>query len=410
MDPFHLFAGVFAVAALFSYLNHRFLGLPTTIGVMAMGLVASIALLVLDALGLDIAGSAELVVEQLEFRESLLGSMLAFLLFAGALHVDGAALSKQWRVVSLLATVGIVVTTFLVATCLFAFLWFLGIQASYLECLLFGALISPTDPIAVLGVLTKVGAPKSLETKIAGESLFNDGVGVVFFAVILGLVTGSGAGPSGAVVLFAQEVVGGLVLGLAGGAACFYLLRSIEDYSVEVLLTLALAAGLYSLAMALHTSGPLAVVVAGLFIGNTGRRFGMDEATREHLDTFWKLVDEVLNVFLFALIGLELLVIDFSPQSVLLGVLAVPVVLFGRWVSITGVVRALGRVRVFTPGAITILTWGGLRGGISVALALSIPPSVAGRSWILAVTYVVVVFSILVQGLTIGRLVRSKTV
>ena len=408
MDLFHLLSGVFVAAALCSYLNHRFVGLPTTIGVMAISLVASLVLVLLNLAGLDLTSSAEAMVERLEFRDALLDCMLAFLLFAGALHVDGPVLFRQKGVVALLATIGVVITTFLVGGFLYALLSFLQLEPRFIECLLFGALISPTDPIAVLGILTKVGAPKTLETKIAGESLFNDGVGVVFFAVILGLTTGQGSGAGGAITLFAQEVVGGVVLGLGAGAACVYLLRSISNYSVEVLLTLALAAGVYSFASAMHTSGPLAVVIAGLMIGNPGRRFGMEEITIEHLDLFWKLLDEVLNVLLFAMIGLELLVIDFSMQSLLIGLLAIPIVLLSRWASVTGVIAALSARRTFSAGAARILTWGGLRGGISVALALSIPPSVDGRAWIIAVTYVVVIFSILVQGLSIGRLIKYE--
>ena len=407
MELFPLFSAVLVVAALFSYLNHRFLKLPTTIGVMVISMVVSLGLLLLG-LGKP---SRELL-ESLNFSETLLDCMLAFLLFAGALHVDAARLMGQRRVIGILATVGVVATTFLVGTSLWLIARAVELEIEFVYCLLFGALISPTDPIAVLGVLKSAGVPKSLEAKIAGESLFNDGVGVVVFAAILGFAGGSGHGEAMGVMemgaFFAQEVLLAVVLGLVAGYLAFLLLRSIENYQVELLITLALAAGLYSFCTSIHSSGPIAVVVAGLLIGNTGRALAMGEEVRRHLDTFWELVDEVLNVVLFVLIGLELLVIvdaDLPLRAWLLGVVAIPLVLACRFASVAGTIGLLRRHRTFTPHAIKIMTWGGLRGGISVALALSLP-DVPARATVLAITYVVVAFSILVQGLTIERLAR----
>jgi CPA1 family monovalent cation:H+ antiporter len=271
---------------------------------------------------------------------------------------------------------------------------------------LFGALISPTDPIAVLSILKRVGAPKSLETKIAGESLFNDGVAVVVFLVLFEIATGSHE-PSAMHItqLFLQEAVGGAVLGLLLGYLVYRMLASVDNYQVEILLTLALVMGGYSLATALHLSGPVAVVVAGLMIGNHGRRLAMSETTRHHLDTFWELIDEILNAVLFVLIGFEMVVLTFDKSYFMAGVLAIPLVLMARWICVASPVTLMRRRHVFSPNAIKIMTWGGLRGGISVALALSLPAG-PEREAILTVTYMIVVFSIVVQGLTLGPYLR----
>ncbi|MEM7309927.1 MAG: sodium:proton antiporter [Planctomycetota bacterium] len=412
MDLFPLFSAVLATAALFSWLNHRFIKLPTTIGVMLIALVMSLGLIALNLVGVEVREPAVELLEQLRFREALLDCMLAFLLFAGALHIDLNLLLGQKRVIGVLATVGVVVTTFLVALMTWAVTAMVGLEVSFLHCLLFGALISPTDPIAVLGILKQAKAPKSLATKIAGESLFNDGIGVVVFLVMMQLAGGGGHGGDGGGmtvgdigVLFSREVFGGVVVGLGTGWLAYLLIRSVDHYQVEVLITLALAMGGYTLAMSMHASGPLSVVVSGLLMGNTGRAIGMSAVTRERLDTFWELIDEILNVVLFVLIGLEVLVLDFSGPVLLVAVLAIPITLFARFLSVGSTVTALRRVRDFTPHAVKIMTWGGLRGGISVALALSISPDVPARDLILTVTYVVVCFSILVQGLTVKRLV-----
>ncbi len=425
MDPFHLLSLTLVTAALLSWLNHRFIRLPTTIGVMIIALVMSLGLQGFRLVGLDVETPVESLLERIDFSHALLDIMLAFLLFAGALHVQIDNLLGQKWIITGLATVGVLVSTLLVGGMVFYAADAFGTPLPFLTCLVFGALISPTDPIAVMGILKQAGAPKSLETKIAGESLFNDGIGVVLFSVLVTVAMASGGeatavdvaaggatpaihppGASDIAALVAVEVVGAIVLGLLFGWITFRLLRSVDNYQVEVLLTLALCTGVYSLADALHSSGPLAVVVAGLLIGNTGRRYALSKRTAEHVDTFWELVDEILNVVLFVLIGMEVLVLDFTDGSRLaMGLLAIPLVLAARFLAVGGAVSMLRRRRVFTPHAVKIMTWGGLRGGISVALALSLPTTLEGRELFLVMTYVVVVFSIVVQGLTIGRLI-----
>lgn len=332
--------------------------------------------------------------------------MLSFMLFAGALHLNLNDLAEQKLVVAALATGGVVISTFVVGSLLYVTLGALGFGLAYPFCLLFGALISPTDPIAVLAILKTAHVPKSAETRIAGESLFNDGVGVVVFLVVSDIAFGGHAISVGHIAsLFLVEAVGGALFGLVSGWVFFRLLRSVDNYQVEVLLTLALVSGGNALASALHLSGPIATVVAGLFIGNHGRRFAMSAQTRDHLDKFWELVDEILNAVLFVLIGFEMLALRFSRDLLIAGAVAVPVVLLARWVSVVAPVVAMRRWCEFQRGEVTLLTWGGLRGGISVALALSLPPS-PERQVILAATYTVVIVSIAVQGLTIQRIVH----
>jgi len=403
---FDVIAVLLTLSALFSYINHRYIRLPATIGVMLIALLLSLALVLAGYLGVSLDQQAARLLGTIDFNQALLHGMLSFLLFAGALHVNLDDLASQKWVITLLATVGLLVSTFLIGTLAWYVFELLGLAIPFLYCLLFGALISPTDPIAVLGILKKAGVSKSLETKITGESLFNDGVAVVVFLVLLGIVQGGqNVGPMQVLQLFVQEAVGGAVLGLALGWGIYRLLARVDQYQVEVLLTLALVTGGYALADALHLSGPIAIVVAGLLIGNQGRRFAMSSTTVQHLDTFWELVDEVLNAVLFLLIGLELLVLTFTGDYLWAGLIMIPLILVARFVSVALPVMVLRRVRRFSPGVLGVLTWGGLRGGISVALALSLPPG-EPRQLILAVTYVVVVFSIVVQGLTIGALVK----
>lgn len=411
MGLFEVVTILIVLAALFSFVNHKYIRWPTTIGVMVVALAFSLGLILLDRLGVPIRNHAEQLLESVEFSEALLHGMLGFLLFAGALAINLNDLAQQKYVIGSLATGGVLLSTAIIGTLSWVLLNALGFEATYLQAMLFGALISPTDPIAVLALLKTVGVPKSLETKIAGESLFNDGVGVVVFLVLLGLVTDHGhASASGALWLFVEEAVGGVVFGLIIGAIAYHLIRQVDNYQVEVLLTLALVMGGYALALAIHTSGPIAVVVAGLLIGNHGRRWAMSEKTREHLDTFWELVDEILNAVLFVLIGLEVLVMHFAWGYLLAGLLAIPIVLAARLVSVGGTVTVLRMRRSFSRGVIPIMTWGGLRGGISVALALSLRSLPAEQfpqiDAVLAMTYITVVFSIIVQGLTVGRLVR----
>jgi monovalent cation:H+ antiporter, CPA1 family len=407
MSLFSVIAILVTLSALFAYVNHRWLRLPRTIGLMLIALVLSLGLVVLGRLGVNLEPYAERVLERVSFSDTLLQGMLSFLLFAGALHIELGELLKRKAVIGLLATVGVVTSTFLVGTASYYAFGALGLGIPLMMCLLFGSLIAPTDPIAVLSILKTAKAPKALETKIAGESLFNDGIAVVVFIVMLELATGSKPLGAGDVVrLLAQEALGGALLGLVCGWVAYWLLRGVDDYHVEVLITLALVTGGYALAMGLHVSGPIAVVIAGLLIGNQGRKLAMSDTTREHLDTFWELIDEILNAVLFVLIGLEVLLFGFS-RGVLLGILvAIPITLLARFVSVGLPIAILRRSRRIERKTTRILTWGGLRGGISVALALTIPPG-PHRDAIVTITYGVVVFSILVQGLTIKKLIPA---
>ncbi|MBW1901779.1 MAG: sodium:proton antiporter [Deltaproteobacteria bacterium] len=410
MDLFNIVAILITLTALFSYINHRYIGLPVTIGVMLIALSLSLLLNFLGSFGFGLKQHAEMLLGSIQFDKTLLHGMLSFLLFAGALHINiNDLVERKWSIGSL-ATFGTIMSSFLVGTLTWWLLIQFGLEISYSYCLLFGALISPTDPIAVLGILKTVRVPKSLKMKIAGESLFNDGVGVVVFLVILEIATGThelNAGHIG--LLFVQETIGGALLGLGLGYLVYRMLKSVDNYQVEVLITLALVTGGYALADALHLSGPIAIVVAGLLIGNHGRLLAMSDETRHQLDTFWELVDEILNAVLFLLIGMEILILTFTKQYLLLSLLVIPFVLMARFISI-GIPMALLRpFRTFTPGAVRVMTWGGLRGGISVALALSIPPC-PERHVILALTYSVVLFSILVQGLTIEKLVKRVVI
>ncbi len=406
MSLFAVFATLITITALLSYLNERTWRLPPSIGVMAAALAASIGMIVLGQFGWFPAAWVEDLVGTIDFNAVLMRGMLSFLLFAGALHVDlGDLLERKWSILSM-ATVGVLLSTFLVGTTTWFLLDLLGLDLPYVYALLFGALISPTDPIAVLGVLKSAKAPKDLEVMIAGESLFNDGVGVVVFTMVMGyLAGGHQVSVVGAGELFLIEAVGGAVYGLVLGYLAFRMLRSVDNYTVEILLTLSLVAGGYALAGFLHTSGPIAMVVAGLFIGNHGRRFGMSETSRDHLDRFWEMLDEILSAMLFVMIGFEVLILDLEPIFLLAGCLAIPLVLGWRFVSVGAPITVLKRFRSFPPYTVTMMTWGGVRGGISIALAISLPAS-AERNLILIITYTVVVFSILVQGLTMGRLAR----
>jgi len=408
MKLFEITAILMVLTALFSYINYRMLRMPTTIGVMFIALVFSLGIVSLGWMGIDIGqtGVAKML-ETIDFNQALLHGMLSFLLFAGAMHINLDDLKSQKWAITILATAGVVASTFIVGSLTWVVLDFLGLSTSFLYCLLFGALISPTDPVAVIGILKTVGIPKGLETKIVGESLFNDGIGVVVFLILLELALGGGDITVGGVaLLFAEEAVGGALLGLAIGLLAYQMLKRVNNYQVEVIITLALVMGGYALADRIHTSGPIAMVVAGLLIGNHGRAFAMTEVTRRRLDDFWELMDEILNALLFMLIGLEMLIMPFTPALLIAGLAAIVITLFARWSSVGGAVLLMRTFRSFSPGAIKILTWGGLRGGISVALALSIP-AVAERSIIVTITYIVVVFSIIMQGMTLGRLVKK---
>jgi CPA1 family monovalent cation:H+ antiporter len=412
MSVFQMAALVIVLAAVFSYVNHKFLRLPTAIGLTALTLAASLAVVLAGMVVPAVDHQARAAVEAIDLNQALVHGMLGFMLFAGSMHMDLHELASRKWAVALLATAGVVISTLVVGFFTWGLLAAVGIPARLIYCLVFGALISPTDPIAVMAILRQAGVPKGMEVKIAGESLFNDGAALVAFFGFLEIATGTHEFDLAHLAgLFAREALGGAALGFAAGWVVYRLLRSVDDYQVEVLLSLALAAGGYALAAALHTSGPVAMVVAGLLIGSLGRTYAMSPIVLEHVDTFWELVDEILNAVVFVLIGLEVLVMHFSGPYVLAGLSAIPVVLFARLVAVAGPITLLRRRGGFTKYTIRILTWGGLRGGISVALALSLPKAVGDqpvpeRNVIVTLTYIVVVFSILIQGMTVGPLAR----
>ena len=410
-------AVIIGLAALFGYINHRWLGLPHAIGIILIALLASLGAIAIDAIfpSLGLQESARAVLDNIDFHDLLMKGMLSFLLFAGALHVNlDDLLSRKWAI-GTMATVGVVMTTFMIGFAVWGISSALGLNIPMIYCLVFGALIAPTDPVAVLGILKTVKVPESLEAKIAGESLFNDGVGVVVFIIMVAIATGGGGhggesvGALDIIRLFAQEALGGAAFGLAMGYIAYLAMKSIDEHNLEVLITLALVMLTYGIAAALHLSGPIAVVIAGLLIGNKGTRLAMSDKTRDHVQKFWTLLDEIMNSALFLLIGFEVFALSISGNVVVLMIIAIPLTLAARFISVATPITLLSLKRDFTKGAIPVLTWGGLRGGISVALALSLPESPI-KDIILAVTYGVVIFSIVVQGLTVkwvvGRVVK----
>ena len=397
------------LTALLAYLNQRFIGLPITIGVMMAALLLSLALVGLDAAGLDygLRRYEESLLRSIDFSNVLMQGMLSLLLFAGALQVDLSELKAYRWQVGALSVVSTLLSTLAVGFGTWLALPWVGLELPFIYCLLFGSLISPTDPIAVMGILETAGAPKNLELVIVGESLFNDGFGVVVFSLLLGVLA-SGAVPTAghALQLLLHEAGGGLLLGLVLGYLSIRMLRSVDSYQVEVLLTLAAVTGGYALASRVHVSGPLAMVVAGLMIGNGGRALAMSDTTRYYVDLFWELVDEILNAVLFVLIGMEVLLVAFSTGTLYAAVVAMAVTLLARALTVGLPVAMLHGAFKLPRGSGWVLTWGGLRGGISVALALSLPPG-AQRDVVLALTYCIVVFSILGQELTLGKVVRA---
>ena len=411
---FDLAAILLTLAAAFGYLNHRWLKLPHTVGLVVIALLASLGVLALDLMApsLGFRAAVKGALESIRFPELLMKGMLSFLLFAGALHINLNDLARRKWAIGAMATVGVLISTVLVGYAIYLVAGLAGFGIPLIYCLVFGALISPTDPIAVLGILKSVHLPDSLQAKIAGESLFNDGVGIVVFTILVAVAMGmdgtAGSQPVTAaaiVELFVTEALGGAALGLAAGYIAYKAMGTIDEHNLEVLITLALVTLTYSVAIAIHVSGPIAVVVAGILIGNHGKQFAMSETTRDHLFKFWSLADEVLNSILFLMIGFEILALTFTGPIALVMALAIPVVLGARFIAVAVPLSVLSLKDEFTKGAVPVLTWGGLRGGISVALALSLP-DFPDKPLVLAMTYGVVIFSIVVQGLTVEQVAR----
>ncbi|MEP1208718.1 MAG: sodium:proton antiporter [Rhizobiaceae bacterium] len=410
LSLFEIAALLLALSGFFGWFNHTVLKLPHTIGLLVMALVASIALLALEYAFplLGITDTLQDAIGQIDFYATVMEGMLAFLLFAGALHVDFSFLRSQAWAIGLMASVGVLMSTFIVGTGFYFLSGVLGAQVPFIWALVFGALISPTDPVAVLSLLKSINVPAALEAKIAGESLFNDGVGVVVFVILLTIATATGGTEVTAFEvgkLFVVEALGGAVLGAITGWIAYRAMSTMDEHMLEILLTVGIVAATYALALRFHLSGPIAVVVTGLLIGNRGATVAMSEHTQESLFSFWELIDEILNSILFLLIGLEVLVIALDPSFVWLAVATIPLVLFSRFVSVSTPILLLSIRQTFTSGAIPVLTWGGLRGGISVALALSLP-AMQHKPLLLTCTYAVVLFSIIIQGLTVKSVVN----
>jgi CPA1 family monovalent cation:H+ antiporter len=396
------------LTATFSYINVRFIKLPATIGIMLISLICSLLVIWLGKYFPSVSTYIKSVIGSIDFETILMRAMLSFLLFAGAINIDVQKLRKEIVPVITYSTIGVVISTAFIGTAMYFIFQVFNMELPFIYCLLFGSLISPTDPIAVLGILKQARIPSSMETKISGESLFNDGIGVVVFISLLDIAF-MGSDDHGVVqtsLLFLKEAGGGIVWGLLLGYGGFYLLKSIDHYQVEVLITIAVVMGGYLLASYLHVSGPLAMVVAGIIIGNKGTREAMSDITKDYVNKFWELIDEMLNALLFLLIGFEMIILNFDNKVIGIGLIAIIVSLTGRYVSVFIPTLFMSYKKTFDRTMLPILTWGGLRGGISVALALSLPKS-EFRSIIVSITYIIVVFSILVQGLTIGKLAKK---
>lgn len=404
MEIYNIITIIILLAAVFGYINHRFIKLPGTIGIMLISLIASLAIIGIGSIFPNFFLQTIESIRAIDFNTVVLKVMLSFLLFAAAIHIDVKKLRRQRMSIITFSTIGVFISTFVIGALLYATTSAFGLNVNFLYCLLFGALISPTDPIAVVGILKKAKIPESLETKISGESLFNDGVGVVLFITFYEVAKIGIENTSlwKIVWLFVREAGGGLLLGWLLGYLCFYMLRSINNYVVEVMITLAVVMGGYSFAEFLHVSGPLAMVMAGLITGNKSIDHVVSDLTRDYLYKFWEMIDEVMNAILFLLIGFEMLIVPFNLTLLWLGCIAIVIVLFARVVSVSLPIMVLRRKSSFENNAIPILTWGALRGGISVALALTVPKYMYGEMFV-SITYVVVLFSIIIQGLTIGR-------
>ena len=411
LSLFEIAALLLSLSAFFGWFNHTILKLPHTIGLLVMALISSVVLLLVERLipGLGITKTLQDAIGQIDFYSTVMEGMLAFLLFAGALHVDFNYLRSQAWAIGLMATFGVILSTFLVGTGLYFLAGLFGLQVPFIWALVFGSLISPTDPVAVLSLLKSINVPHALEAKIAGESLFNDGVGVVVFTILLAIATTTGAGEAVTALsvaeLFFVEAIGGAVLGLVTGWIAYRVMGTMDEHMLEILISLGIVMATYAIALRLHLSGPIAVVLTGLLIGNRGANRAMSEHTRTSMFSFWELIDEILNSVLFLLIGLEVLVIALDPSFAWLAVASIPLVLMSRLIAVSVPIMLLSIKQNFTAGAIPVLTWGGLRGGISVALALSLP-DIVEKPLLLACTYAVVLFSIIVQGLTVKAVVN----
>ncbi len=411
MDFYTIATVLIVLSAIFGFINVKFLSLPNTIGLMLITIVFTMLILLLSYINPTLYDHEREFIGKIDFKTVLLDMMLSFMLFAGALHTNFQQLKIQRKPILAFATLGTLISTFLVGLFVFLGLKVINLDTDFIYCLLFGALISPTDPIAVLGILKKVGAPKKLETKIVGESLFNDGVGVVIFVAIFSIAS-KGMEHFSLVhtgLEFLQEVGGGLALGAALGYLTYILLKAIDDYDTEVIITIAAVMGGTLIAQKLHISAPLAMVTAGLIVGNdTVRQNSMSETTEMYVDKFWELVDVLLNTLLFVMIGMELLVLTFEKEYFLAGILAIPALLFARYLSLLLPIKFYAKKLDFIKNTNLIMTWGGLRGGISIALALSLTHEMH-RDLFLVMTYTVVVFSIIGQGLTVGKLIKKLT-
>ena len=409
MDTYFIATVLIFLSAVFGYINVKFLKMPNTIGLMIITIIFTLGVLLYSYVDPTLLNLEKSIISSIDFKSVLLDEMLSFLLFAGALHTNFEQLKIQRWPILLFSTLGVLTSTFLVGTVMYFVLQLLGFEIGFIYCLLFGALISPTDPIAVLGILKKAGVPKKLETKIVGESLFNDGVGVVIFLTIFQIAK-SGIDETEAfdvIQLFGQEVLGGILLGALLGYISYRLIKSIDDYDIEVIITLAAVMGGTLIAQKFHLSAPLAMVTAGLIVGNdTIRSSSMSETTEKYVDKFWELLDILLNAILFVLIGMEMLILVLEGKYIVAGLIAIPVVLVCRYISLFLPINLFKKKLNFVPKTNLIMTWGGLRGGISIALALGLSAEMY-RDLFLVITYIVVVFSIIAQGLTVGGLVKK---
>ncbi len=412
MELYYTFSVLIVLASFFAYLNLRFLKLPGTIGIMIIAMLVSIGIrLVGDSYFPDTTKEFFQLIKEFDFNEILMGAMLNFLLFAGALHVNVSDLKEQKIPIMIYSTISVVLSAFIISGILYYVAPLFGIEIPYIFCLLFGTLISPTDPIVVLGILKQAKVPKRIETKIVGESLFNDGVAVVMFAVVLKMATDTTFEANFGSIswLFAKEGIGGLLLGGLLGFTASNVLKKIDDYKVSVLITLSIVMGGFLIAKSLHVSSPLAMVIAGLIIGNYGKKVAMSAETKDYLEKFWELIDEILNAVLFLFIGFELLLLPDLNKQLAIGFVTIFIVLFSRIASIVlpwkffDIFKFFGIQSAYSKGSLMVMVWGGIRGGVSIALVLSLPDG-EYKNLLLEITYIVVLFSILVQGLTVGKL------